>query len=261
MTAVLTSNRTSEEVAAHFRDLIHSGELAVGTRLPPQRELARSLGVSRQAVFEGLAELETEGYVDTLRGATGGTFVRELHLPAERWLERLRESIQEFDDVLDFRIGVERQIASLAARRRDDGDLEAMRQAVDELTASGSLAAYRSADAAFHRALGRAARNELLERAVFEARARLFFPVDQLDYEPTTAATAREHTAILRAVERGDAAAAARAVTVHLEHTRTKLRSMLDAPGSTASVSSGPSVSPATSTARRTTAGRTKGTS
>lgn len=261
MTTVLTSNRTSEEVATHFRDLIHSGELAVGTRLPPQRELAKSLGVSRQAVFEGLAELETEGYVDTLRGATGGTFVRELHLPAERWLERLRESIGTFEDVLDFRIGVERQIASLAALRRDDADLEAMRQAVDELAASSSLATYRSADAAFHRALGRAARNELLERAVFDARAKLFFPVDQLDYEPTTAATAREHTAILRAVERGDAAVAARAVTVHLEHTRAKLHSMLDTPDAGRSRRAGSPISPATSTVRRVTAGRTKGTS
>jgi len=227
MTTMLIGNRMSEEVAAHFRDLIQSGELAVGARLPPQRELAKALGVSRQAVFEGLGELETEGYVDTLRGATGGTFVRELHLPAERWLERLRQNIQTFEDVLDFRIGVERQIATLAARRHTAVDLDAMRHAVDELASSTSLAAYRSADAAFHRALGRAARNEFLERADFDARAKLFFPVDQLDYEPTTAATAREHAAIVRAVQRGDAAAAARAVTTHLEHTRAKLRSML----------------------------------
>lgn len=228
MRAPVTSTRPADEVAAHFRALIQSGELTVGHRLPPQRELATSLGVSRQTVFEALAALEQEGYVDTLRGASGGTFVCELRVPTERWLERLRASIAEFDDVLDFRIGVERQVAVLAAARRTDDDLRALWASVDELAASTSLSAYRAADAAFHRAMSQAARNELLADAVFRARASLFFPVDLLDYEPTVAQTAREHTTIVRAVERGDGAAAARAVATHLEHTRTKLHSMLD---------------------------------
>ena len=222
------STRTADEVAAHFRALIQSGELNVGHRLPPQRELAKSLGVSRQTVFEALGVLEHDGYVNTLRGASGGTFVCELRVPAERWLERLRASIHEFDDVLDFRIGVERQVAVLAAARRTDDDLMAMRAAVAELAAADSLSSYRAADAAFHRALSQAARNPLLEQAVFQARASLFFPVDLLEYEPTVAQTAREHTTILRALERHDGTAAARAVATHLEHTRAKLHSMLD---------------------------------
>lgn len=227
-TQPVTSSRPADEVAARFRALIQSGELAVGHRLPPQRELATSLGVSRQTVFEALGALEQEGYVNTLRGASGGTFVCELRVPTERWLERLRASIGEFDDVLDFRIGVERQVAVLAAARRTDDDLTALHTAVDELAAATSLSAYRAADAAFHRALSNAARNDLLADAVFRARASLFFPVDLLDYEPTVAQTAREHLTIVRAIERGDGTAAARAVTTHLEHTRTKLHSMLD---------------------------------
>lgn len=219
---------TADGVAAHFRALIHSGDLVAGDRLPPQRALAKSLGVSRQTVFDALTALEQDGYVNTLRGATGGTFVCELRVPAERWLERLRASIGEFEDVLDFRIGVERRVAELAAARRTTDDLDALRASVTELAASTTLSTYRAADAAFHKALSRAAHNELLERAVFDARAALFFPMDLLDYEPTTSQTAREHDAIVRAVERGDGAAAARAVATHLEHTRTKLHSMLD---------------------------------
>lgn len=230
MGSLVTSARPADEVAAHFRALIQSGELAEGARLPPQRELAKSLGVSRQTVFEALGALEQDGYVNTLRGASGGTVVCELRMPTERWLERLRASVGEFDDVLDFRIGVERQVAVLAAARRTDDDLEALRAAVTDLDASTSLSSYRAADAAFHRALSRAARNPLLEDAVFRARASLFFPVDLLDYEPTIAQTAREHRTIVRAIERGDGAAAARAVATHLEHTRAKLHSMLDEP-------------------------------
>jgi DNA-binding FadR family transcriptional regulator len=230
VTQPVTSTRPADEIAAHFRTLIQSGELAEGDRLPPQRALATSLGVSRQTVFEALAALEQEGYVNTLRGASGGTFVCELRVPTERWLERLRASIDDFDDVLDYRIGVERQVAVLAAARRTDDDLLALRTAVDELATSTSLSAYRAADAAFHRALSNAARNDLLADAVLRARASLFFPVDLLDYEPTVAQTAREHLTIVRAIERGDGAAAARAVTTHLEHTRTKLHSMLDEP-------------------------------
>lgn len=228
-TQPVTSTRPAEGVAAHFRALIQSGELAVGHRLPPQRELAKSLGVSRQTVFEALAALEQEGYVDTLRGASGGTFVCELLVPAERWLERLRASIDEFDDLLDFRIGVERQVAVLAAARRTDDDLTALRTAVADLAAAASLSTYRAADAAFHRAMSHAARNDLLADAVFRARAALFFPVDLLDYEPTVEQTAREHDTIVRAIQRGDGASAARAVSTHLEHTRSKLHSMLDA--------------------------------
>lgn len=224
----VTSTRPADEVAAHFRALIQSGELAEGDRLPPQRALASSLGVSRQTIFEALGALEQEGYVNTLRGAAGGTFVCELRVPTERWLERLRASIGEFDDVLDYRIGVERQVAVLAAARRTDDDLRSLRAAVVDLAGATSLSSYRGADAAFHRALSRAARNQLLEDAVFQARAALFFPVDLLDYEPTVAQTTREHATIVRAIERGDGAAAARAVTTHLEHTRTKLHSMLD---------------------------------
>ena len=229
--ALLNPTRTADDVADHFRSLIQSGDLAVGTRLPPQRELAKQLGVGRQAVFEGLAKLETQGYVDTLRGATGGTFVRELELPTELWMDRLRSNIDQFDDVLDFRIGVERQTAVLAATRRTHADLHAMYAAIAELTTSTTLSAYRAADAAFHRALALASRSERLARATFQARAELFFPVDRLDYEPTVTATAREHTAIVRAVERADAAAAARAVSRHLERTRSKLHALLAAPG------------------------------
>ncbi len=226
----VTSTRPADEVAAHFRALIQSGDLAVGHRLPPQRELAKDLGVSRQTVFEALTALEEEGYVDTLRGAAGGTFVCELRVPTERWLERLRASIHEFDDILDFRIGVERQVAVLAAARRTEADLAAMHASIDDLRRSISQSAYRAADGAFHRALSRAARNGLLEDAVFRARAKLFLPLDLLEYEPTTAQTVREHLTIARAVERGDGAAAARAVVAHLEQARTTLYSMLDSP-------------------------------
>ena len=226
---LLNPTRMADDVADHFRALIQSGEMCIGARLPPQRQLAKQLGVGRQAIFEALATLEAQGYVDTLRGATGGTFVCELELPTERWLDRLRSNIDQFDDVLDFRIGVERQAASLAAQRRTTADLDAMRTAIDELAASTSLSAYRAADAAFHRALSAASRSERLTRATFEARAELFFPVDRLEYEPTVAATAREHTTIARAVERRDASAAAHAVGRHLEHTRSKLHSLLAA--------------------------------
>lgn len=227
--ALLNPTRMADDVADHFRALIHSGELCIGARLPPQRQLAKQLGVGRQAIFEALATLEAQGYVDTLRGATGGTFVCELELPTERWLDRLRSNIDQFDDVLDFRIGVERQAAALAAQRRTTADLDAMQTAIDELAGSTSLSAYRAADAAFHRALSVASRSERLTRATFEARAELFFPVDQLEYEPTIAATAREHATIARAVERGDASGAASAVGRHLEHTRSKLHSLLAA--------------------------------
>jgi DNA-binding GntR family transcriptional regulator len=106
--------------------------------------------------------------------------------------------------------------------------VQALGATIADMAASTDLAAYRAADAAFHRSLAVAARNTRLGQAAFHARADLFFPVDRLDYQPTVAATVREHTTIARAIERSDVNAAARAVTAHLEHTRSKLRSLLD---------------------------------
>ncbi|MCY7302657.1 MAG: GntR family transcriptional regulator [Thermoleophilia bacterium] len=64
-------------IAEHLADLVASGSLTPGTRLPPERQLATTLGVSRMTVRQALGELERDGLVRRVVGRAGGTFVSE----------------------------------------------------------------------------------------------------------------------------------------------------------------------------------------
>jgi GntR family transcriptional regulator len=64
-------------IARQIKAAIASGQLVVGTRLPPERRLAASLGVSRMTVRQSLGELERDGLVRRVVGRAGGTFVSE----------------------------------------------------------------------------------------------------------------------------------------------------------------------------------------
>lgn len=109
----MPSTRTAVDLAEDLRARIQCGELAVGSRLPPQRVMATQLSVGRQAVSEALALLEAEGYLVTRRGAHGGSFVREPVAPEAIWMELLRGSMPDHEDTLDFRCGVEAQMPDL----------------------------------------------------------------------------------------------------------------------------------------------------
>ena len=60
---------TSEEVVAQLREMIHKGELRPGDRLPPERDLARQLGVSRPTLRAGISSLAAVGVLQPRRGA------------------------------------------------------------------------------------------------------------------------------------------------------------------------------------------------
>lgn len=226
--SLVAVSRTRDEVAHRIRDLIQVGELTVGTRLPSQRTLAVDLGVGRQAVQEALLMLEAEGFITTRRGARGGSFVQE---PAARGqLRSVLRSLDwgRIDDTYEFRIAVERQLALLAAKRRTEDDLAAMRQAIADLPRRATTrAAFREPDGRFHNALAGAARNERLAAAMRRARADMFIPLDTLPIIDAIDDTRRQHARILRAIERQDASAAARAVVEHIEEARTFTHDML----------------------------------
>jgi DNA-binding FadR family transcriptional regulator len=223
-----TATRTAVDVAEDLRAQIQSGEISVGSRLPPQRVMAEKLSVGRQAVSEALSLLESEGYISTRRGAHGGSFVCQPITPTAVWMELMKAAINDLEDALDFRVGIECQIARLAARRRTDEDLRAMRAAMDALpTNDVRRAEFREADGQFHAALARAASNARLEAALRRARADLFVPTDNIPYVESVEVTRRQHDTILRAVERQDPGAAARAVERHIEETRRHLRALV----------------------------------
>jgi DNA-binding GntR family transcriptional regulator len=187
-----------------IRELIVEGTLRPGTRLG-QAELADRLGISRGSVREALRRLAGDGLVEF--EVNRGFFVGDVGLDVV--LERL-----------EARLALEPQIARLAASRREDADLAALRQAIaDERSATTSDAAH-DASRAFHLALAAATQNEQLWRLVdglwiADVGRRL---LAQRYTTPTWQRDdAREHEDILAAVESGDGDAAAALIQRHDE--------------------------------------------
>lgn len=141
------------------------GEFVPGQRLPPERELAATLGVSRTTVREAVSRLAATGVLDVRRGRNGGAYVTGGQLPDadERIRRTLTPGWAQLEGLFDFRALVEPLIARTAASRRSPGAageiaaaLQAYRDAGTDREASGR------ADGALHRAIAEAAGNPYL---------------------------------------------------------------------------------------------------
>jgi GntR family transcriptional repressor for pyruvate dehydrogenase complex len=129
-----------EQVAEQLRELILNGTLSPGDQLPVEAELSAVFGVSRSTVREALRMLSSQSLIYTARGVTGGTFVAETSPDAiSDFLETsigLLSGSHEItaDELLEARDLLEVPAARLAALRRTDEHLEAMRQAISDFT-------------------------------------------------------------------------------------------------------------------------------
>jgi DNA-binding FadR family transcriptional regulator len=125
-----------EQVADQLRELIVTGELPQGGRLPTETALARELGVSRATVREALRLLAAQGLVRTAKGQTGGSYVTlptVAHVSASlssniALLADARDLT--LDELIEVRVLLEVPAARLAARRRAEGDLERLRATI-----------------------------------------------------------------------------------------------------------------------------------
>lgn len=214
---------TYELVSEQIRRAIHIGTYLPGDKLPAERQLAEQMGVSRTTVREALRVLEGEGYVESHRGATGGIVVLDQSASEDRIRPVVVERLAEFEELFDFRIAIEGAAARLAAVRRTEADLKHLQKAVDAMAEGWQTARFRAADSAFHLGIADAARNGFMRRAIEDARARMWIPIDR--HVDTVFRTAnRHHDEILQAIRRRDPDAAEAAAVAHLKTARRDLR-------------------------------------
>ena len=219
-------------LAEALRAQIHSGQLGPGDRLPNERDLAAQLGVGRITVREAIRVLVADGYLVSKRGNSGGTYVTDLALPHQAWLQRIEKDPHWIVDLFEYRKAVEMRAAELAAAQRTDGQLEEMRQAIEEGAVPASRSAFRLADHRFHVAVAQASGSERLVAAIVEARGELFVPTDQFAFTDHFAQTRDEHTRILAAIAAHDGAAARQAAEDHLDGSlKDFLEMVLKIPG------------------------------
>ena len=220
-------SRPADLILRQLRDLIASGALKPGDRLPAERELARVFGVGRSHVRDALRRLEFYGILQTL--PQSGTVVACLGVAA---LEGLISNVLALDRddisaLSETRMALEVETARRAAERATRTDLRAIRAAQDAFRVralAGDPALQE--DLALHLAIARAAHN-----AVLASLVGLITPdILRLNGEQQTCSRARlpmvvgEHQRVVEAIELGDPDAAARAMAAHAQMTHDQHR-------------------------------------
>ena len=215
------------QVADQLRALVLQGALAPGERLPNESELSEMFGVGRSTVREALRVLSSQNMVVTSRGTSGGSFVA--HPDPGKVSEFLEASLGllsgaealSVDELLEARELLEVPAARLAARRRGDAHLGALRAAVAEDREAAGRGHRSEANLRFHQRLLEAAGNRLLGMMTAPV-----FTVLQARFQREAAPQqfwsqiAADHARILERVEEGDPDGAAGLMLAHLEHLR-----------------------------------------
>lgn len=154
---------TRDGLATSLEEALHQPPYEPGTKLPSERQLAISYGVSRPVVREALRTLAERGLIDIRPGR--GAYVRQARTSdAARPLAALyRRQRVTPRDVVEARVMLEREAVRLAATRADDKDIEAMELTLTRLDNASDLIERARWDIAFHALVARAAHNPMIE--------------------------------------------------------------------------------------------------
>ena len=219
-------------VVDQIERLIVSGVLKEGHRLPPEREFADILHVSRPKLREALKRLETDGLVQTRHG--GGSVIAPLvgRALSPAMTELYARHNSAFFDFLEYRREQEGFAAALAAERATPIDLDALKAIVasmEEAHAAQDIRAAQAADTAFHVAITDSGHNTMLIHmmaSIFDlTQRRMFYDRDLLHAIPgATDSLLAQHRAIYEAIVARDPAAARAQACGHIDFVAAALR-------------------------------------
>ena len=216
----VTREAVPQQIVTRLLDLIQQRHLGPGDRLPAERELAASMGVSRSSLREALRALTVLGVTEMRHGA--GTYVSSLEpeLLVRPLSFVLSLSEHASDQLFEARKVVEPAMAALAAQRIDDGTLEALDACVDRARAAiGDAEAFMASDLALHDAIRIAAENAVLGRFMDSIRALGLASRRRTgSRRAVQEQTVSDHEAIVAALRARDAEAASVAMHRHLDN-------------------------------------------
>jgi GntR family transcriptional repressor for pyruvate dehydrogenase complex len=213
----------ADVVVAQLTRAIELGRLLPGDQLPPERELAVQLGISRVTLRSALRELEEAVLLERVRrGSGGGALVIAAGSTSvtDAGHRALRDQLEE---TYEFRVACESAAAELAAARRTEADLAQLEQAIEDLRGELTPGRFRAADSSFHLAVAEAAGNRLLREAVEDARAAMFRPLDAIRFELVIASTVDHHRRIFDAIVARDPDGARKSIIDHMREAQQEL--------------------------------------
>jgi len=220
--------RLYRQIAEQLRQLMTSGEFAVGSRLPAERDLAVQLGVSRPSVREALIALEVAGMIEVRTGS--GIYVQSTTAPKSPKTSVASDTPAEWGplEVMSARILVESEVAALAAQNAQKKDIKAIRNGLQEMKQEAARDEVpRDGDEAFHEAIAQACGNSVLldtvQRFWLARKGPLFARLgDYFEHPASWQAAIAEHQAVLDAIEAHDASAARKAMQKHLKQAHKR---------------------------------------
>ncbi|NTF44016.1 hypothetical protein A6U86_33065 [Rhizobium sp. AC27/96] len=214
-------------IAARIADEIASGRLMPGNKLPSEHDMASSFNVSRNVIREAIACLRADGVIESRQGL--GAFVLD---PRVRQAIRIHSEALENEDKLkslfELRGLLEILSAELAANRRTDVQLDAIRDALAEMEGDERLTyAGVDADLDFHHRVAEATNNEyIIEFLNFmgqRIRQTILAARATHNIDTIVEATIAEHRTIFEAISAQDALAAGQAMRKHIDGAARRL--------------------------------------
>lgn len=212
-------------LTVEIRGQIISGQLPVGSRLPPEAALASRFGVSRSLLREALSDLRTQGFIETHNGR--GSFVRH---PTEADLARSFAHQLELsasrpitvDDLYTARQAIETTAAEMAAQGADEDKVQTLERLIDAMRDSrDDPAAYTASDVGFHVAVAQASGNPLLHAILAPLAAMIVEGVfESHGFADAVDKGVTAHEKILDAIRCRDGARARREMQAHLAESR-----------------------------------------
>jgi GntR family transcriptional regulator, transcriptional repressor for pyruvate dehydrogenase complex len=214
----------SEAVVFRLREMIQHGELSSGDKLPPERDLARAMGVSRPTLRAGIRSLAAVGLLESRRGS--GTFVAKAKESPTLDTSQLKmlASLHNFssDEMFEARIALEMYIAGRAAERATDEQITLLAEEITGMFASlDKPEQFLKHDMNFHQAIAAASGNQILTalmnmvtQVLLETRRKTVNRAKDLKE------SAQMHQRIYRAIRSKDSEGARQAMGSHLLATQ-----------------------------------------
>jgi GntR family transcriptional regulator, transcriptional repressor for pyruvate dehydrogenase complex len=218
----ITVIRSFEGVARQIAESIRNRQIHSGERLPTERELSSTFGVSRGDIREAIKVLGAPGLVEARQGT--GIYVRN-NVPTVTRAFTFSDSpdAESIERLFEFRCTLEVETAHLAALRRSDDELAAIAAAAEATAralASGDWGEFGVDDNAFHAAVARVSGNPYLEVAIATAREMLHSVVSLIsDRAGSVTSAVVHHHAIVEAISTRQPDAAGRAMADHIVYT------------------------------------------
>ena len=231
----IRGGNTFEETVERILQTIRLGLIHSGEQLPPERELATMLEISRDTVRDAIASLSEAGYLAIRRGRYGGTFIADV-VPAGPIvigrdgdvLERRQFTRADIHDVLVLRAVLEPGAAFQAALSDLTGELRDRLWSVHQETTAASVEDYRRLDSRLHLMIAEMTGSNALVHQVAQSRVRINELLDEIPLLPRNIAHSNEqHETIVMAILTGRPEDAEGAMRDHLEGSAALLRGFL----------------------------------